>query len=118
MQLWVHVLMYSSFPRPRIRTGSWGESAGAISVALHLLTNQGNTEGLFRGGFMQSGSPIPTGDITNGQADYDGIVAATGCSGASDTLQCLREVDFDTLKAAVDATPNILSYQVITTLSS
>ncbi|PIL35136.1 hypothetical protein GSI_02925 [Ganoderma sinense ZZ0214-1] len=89
----------------------WGESAGAISVALHLLTNGGNTEGLFRGAFMQSGSPIPTGDIVNGQADYDGIVAATGCSGASDTLQCLREVDFDTLKAAVDATPNIFSYQ-------
>lgn len=67
---------------------------------------------------MQSGAPIPVGDITNGQADYDGLVAATGCSGASDTLQCLREVDYNTLKAAVDATPNIFSYQVTTTLSS
>ena len=67
---------------------------------------------------MQSGAPIPVGDITNGQADYDGLVAATGCSGASDTLQCLREVDYNTLKAAVDATPHIFSYQVTTTLSS
>ncbi|EJF60948.1 carotenoid ester lipase precursor [Dichomitus squalens LYAD-421 SS1] len=89
----------------------WGESAGAISAALHLVTNGGDTEGLFRGAFMESGSPIPVGDITHGQGDYDGIVAATGCSGASDTLQCLREVDFDTLKAAVDNTPGIFSYQ-------
>lgn len=46
---------------------SWGESAGAISVSLHMLANGGNTGGLFRGGFMESGSPIPVGDITNGQ---------------------------------------------------
>lgn len=98
------------------RTRRWGESAGAISVAMHLLTNGGNTEGLFRGAFMQSGSPIPSGPITDGQADYDGLVAATGCSGASDTLQCLREVEYDKLKAAVNATPSIFSYQVMTTL--
>lgn len=41
--------------------GSWGESAGAISVALHMVSNGGNTEGLFRAGFMESGSPIPVG---------------------------------------------------------
>lgn len=89
----------------------WGESAGAISVALHMLTNGGNTEGLFRGAFMQSGSPIPVGDISHGQTYYDSIVAATGCLGASDTLQCLRGVPEDTLQKAVDATPNIFSYQ-------
>jgi carboxylesterase type B len=42
----------------------WGQSAGAISVSLQMLTNGGNTEGLFRAAFMQSGSPIPVGDIT------------------------------------------------------
>ncbi|KAM5540854.1 hypothetical protein V8D89_005498 [Ganoderma adspersum] len=89
----------------------WGESAGAISVGLHLLANGGDTEGLFHGAFMQSGAPIPVGDITNGQADYDSLVAATGCSGASDTLQCLRKVHFNKLKAAVDKTPNVFSYQ-------
>ena len=31
---------------------------------------------------------------------YDGIVNRTGCTGAEDTLACLRTVDFDTLKAA------------------
>jgi Carboxylesterase family len=43
---------------------SWGESAGAISVALHMVTNSGNPDGLFRAAFMQSGSPPSTGDIT------------------------------------------------------
>jgi hypothetical protein len=32
--------------------------------------------------------------------DYDQIVAQTGCSSASDTLECLRTVPFATLKAA------------------
>jgi hypothetical protein len=44
--------------------------------------------------------------------DYDQIVSQTGCSGASDTLACLRTVPFATLKAAQDATPGIFAYQV------
>jgi hypothetical protein len=43
---------------------SWGQSAGAISVGLQLVTNGGNPDGLFRAAFMQSGSPPSTGDIT------------------------------------------------------
>ncbi|KAM5540835.1 hypothetical protein V8D89_005479 [Ganoderma adspersum] len=89
----------------------WGESAGAISVALQMLTNGGNTEGLFRGAFMQSGSPVPVGDIGHGQNDYNAIVQATGCSSAADTLQCLREVPYATLKKAVDGSPGIFSPQ-------
>ena len=77
-----------------------------------MVTNGGNTEGLFRGAFMQSGSPIPIGDITNGQGYYDFLVAQTGCSGSSDTLQCLREVPYDTLMGAIIQTPNFMSYQV------
>ncbi|KAJ3863949.1 Alpha/Beta hydrolase protein [Lentinula novae-zelandiae] len=89
----------------------WGESAGAISASLHMVSNSGNTEGLFRAAFMQSGSPIPVGDITDGQAYYDSLVGATGCSESSDTLDCLRGVDYTVLKAAVDATPGIFAYQ-------
>ncbi|KAJ3932699.1 MAG: Alpha/Beta hydrolase protein [Lentinula lateritia] len=89
----------------------WGESAGAISASLHMVSNSGNTEGLFRAAFMQSGSPIPVGDITDGQAYYDSLVEATGCSESSDTLDCLRGVDYTVLKAAVDATPGIFAYQ-------
>lgn len=90
----------------------WGESAGAISVGLHMVANGGNAEGLFRGAFMQSGSPIPVGDISHGQPDYDALVSKTGCTGAADTLNCLRQVPFATLKTAVDASPGIFSPQV------
>lgn len=77
-----------------------------------MLTNGGDNEGLFRAAMMHSGSPIPVGDISYGQPYYDALVKQTGCSGASDTLQCLREVDYATLKAAVDASPSSGSYQV------
>lgn len=77
-----------------------------------MLTNDGNPDGLFRGAFMESGSPIPVGDITNGQVYYDDIVSTTGCSGSSDTLQCLREVEYDELMDAINATPGIFAYQV------
>ena len=91
---------------------SWGESAGAISASLQMLANGGNTEGLFRGAFMQSGAPIPVGDITNGQQYYDAIVKETGCSGAADTLDCLRTVPYGSLKAAINKSPGIFDYQV------
>ncbi|KAJ7205198.1 Alpha/Beta hydrolase protein [Mycena pura] len=89
----------------------WGESAGAISVAMHMLANDGDTEGLFRAAFMQSGSPIPVGPLENGQMFYDQIVQQVGCAGSADTLECLRTVPFDSLKAAQDATPFIFSFE-------
>ncbi|THH21429.1 hypothetical protein EW146_g170 [Bondarzewia mesenterica] len=89
----------------------WGESAGAISVGLHMVTNGGDAEGLFRGAFMQSGSPIPVGDISHGQPYYDDLVQRTGCSGSSDTLQCLREAPYSTLESAVNQSPMIFAYQ-------
>ncbi|OAX36717.1 alpha/beta-hydrolase [Rhizopogon vinicolor AM-OR11-026] len=101
----------SAFGGDPTKVTIWGESAGSWSVALHMVTNGGNPEGLFRAAFMDSGSPIPIGDITHGQGYYDFIVTQTGCAGSSDTLQCLREVPYDTLKSAIDDTPNIMSYQ-------
>ncbi|KAF9254184.1 carotenoid ester lipase precursor [Marasmius fiardii PR-910] len=89
----------------------WGESAGSISVALQMVTNGGNTENLFRAAFMESGATIPVGDISHGQFYYDQIVSETGCSSSADTLACLREVPYQTLKDAINRTPNIFSYQ-------
>jgi len=77
-----------------------------------MIANNGNAEGLFRGAIMESGPPVPVGRIEKGQAFYDNIVKDTGCSGSTDTLQCLREVDYDTLKAAIDATPGVFNYPV------
>jgi hypothetical protein len=36
-----------------------------------MLTNNGNQEGQICGAIMQSGGPIPVGDIENGQQYYD-----------------------------------------------
>ncbi|KAI0318923.1 carotenoid ester lipase precursor [Amylostereum chailletii] len=89
----------------------WGQSAGAISVALQMLTNGGDTEGLFRAAFMQSGSPIPLGDIVGAQDTFDSVIAATNCTESSDKLQCLREVPTDTLQAALNAPGNVSAQQ-------
>jgi carboxylesterase type B len=82
-----------------------------------MLTNNGNQEGLFRGAVMQSGGPIPVGDIENGQQYYDHMVEATGCKRAQDTLDCLRKVPYDTYKKAMDGSPNFFAYQVRSYLS-
>ncbi|KAH7911646.1 Alpha/Beta hydrolase protein, partial [Hygrophoropsis aurantiaca] len=93
------------------RVTIWGDSAGAISAALQMLTNGGNSEGLFRAAFMQSGSSVPLEDITRGQAYYDDIVSRTNCGGFNDTLACLRTIPYDDLQAAIDNSPRISSYQ-------
>ncbi|KAF8971835.1 carotenoid ester lipase [Flammula alnicola] len=89
----------------------WGQSAGAISASLQMLAYGGNSSDLFRGAFMQSGAPIPVGNLTGGQVYYDSLVNQTDCTNSTDTLSCLRSVTYDTLKTAVDNTPNYFSYQ-------
>ncbi|KAJ7914278.1 Alpha/Beta hydrolase protein [Mycena leptocephala] len=101
----------STFGGDPTKVTIWGESAGAMSVSLHMIANNGNNEGLFRAGFMESGSPIPVGPLENGQKYYDAIVQQVGCAGASDTLACLRTVPYATLKAAQDASPFIFAFQ-------
>ncbi|KAK0185658.1 carotenoid ester lipase precursor [Armillaria mellea] len=82
----------------------WGESAGAMSAALHMIAYDGDTQGLFR-------SPIPVGDLEGGQKYYDDVVVQTGCSGSDDTLACLRTVSYESLKVAIDNSPFIFDYQ-------
>lgn len=94
----------------------WGESAGAISVfdqmALYDGDNTYNGKPLFRGGIMNSGSVVPADpvDCDRCQGIYDTVVENAGCSGATDTLECLREADYDTFLNAANSVPGILSY--------
>ncbi|KAI0763841.1 alpha/beta-hydrolase [Trametes elegans] len=89
----------------------WGVSAGAISVSLHMLTNGGDNEGLFRGAVMHSGSPLPTGDIELLQPAYDAVVANTSCAGSDDTLDCLRQLPAEELSGAAATLPTLFDFQ-------
>ncbi len=77
-----------------------------------MLTNDGDTEGLFRAGIMSSGSLVPTGDITELQSTYDFVVDQVGCADKSDTLACLRTVSSDSLLTAANNTPSLTSLGV------
>ncbi|KJA17322.1 hypothetical protein HYPSUDRAFT_46517 [Hypholoma sublateritium FD-334 SS-4] len=88
----------------------WGQSAGSISASLQMLGFGGNTENLFRAAFMQSGAPVSVGPLAKGQKYYDFLVSQTNCTSAASTLKCLRNVSLDVLTAAINNTPNYLSF--------
>ena len=77
-----------------------------------MVANGGNAEGLFHGAFMESGAVVPSGDVTLGQQDYDDLVRETGCTGAVDTLECLRQLPFPALKEAANKAASFWSYRV------
>ncbi|CAJ2511210.1 Uu.00g068350.m01.CDS01 [Anthostomella pinea] len=97
----------------------WGESAGAISVfdqmALYGGDNTYNGKPLFRGAIMDSGSMVPADpvDCARSQGVYDQVVSEAGCTGSDDTLQCLRDVDYDTFLNAANSVPGIISYSSV-----
>ncbi|KAL4893624.1 Alpha/Beta hydrolase protein [Aspergillus ambiguus] len=97
----------------------WGESAGSISVFDQMLLYDGNYtykgKPLFRGGIMNSGGAIPADPVdgVKGQAVYDQVVASAGCSSASDTLECLRGLDYTDFLNAANSVPGLLSYHSV-----
>ncbi|EGO55199.1 hypothetical protein NEUTE1DRAFT_123682 [Neurospora tetrasperma FGSC 2508] len=97
----------------------WGESAGAMSVfnqmSLYDGDNTYNGKPLFRGAIMNSGSIVPAGpvDCPKGQKVYDTVVKNAGCSGAADTLACLRALPYETFLKAANSVPGILSYNSV-----
>lgn len=52
-------------------------------MSLQMLAYGGNSSDLFRGAFMQSGSPIPVGSITGGQV---GVFRPMGLRNVSEVL--------------------------------
>ena len=77
-----------------------------------MLVNKGDQEGLFQGAIMQSGGPIPVGDIEHGQQYYDTLVKNAACDKSSDTLECLRNIPYARFKYAMDVSPDFFAYQV------
>lgn len=84
----------------------WGESAGGMSVGYQLTAYGGRDDKLFRAGIMESGGSISasTGNFTTYQSSYNTLAASVNCSSAEDSLQCLREVPFETLNSVLNGT--------------
>ncbi|KAL9620145.1 MAG: hypothetical protein Q9160_005260 [Pyrenula sp. 1 TL-2023] len=82
----------------------WGESAGGLSVGLHLVAYGGRDDKLFRAGIMESGNPVNYNAFRNTtyyQPLYDSILRATGYSNDSnsDSLDYLRSLPYEQLNA-------------------
>ncbi|KAF8125294.1 sterol esterase [Boletus edulis] len=92
-----------------------GQSAGATSVLVQMVVYDGQSDGLFHGGVMVSGSVNPNFDISypRAQGYYDFLVAQTNCSIASDTLDCLRQAPYESIYSAVMQIPSVYSYQAV-----
>jgi triacylglycerol lipase len=90
----------------------WGESAGAMSVGYHLTAYNGRDDKLFRAGIMQSGGSIAAraANYTTFQSNYNTLASKVGCSDVVDSLQCLREVPFETLNTALNGTDGNSDY--------
>lgn len=120
----------------------WGQSAGAISIALQMVYDGETSEGLYRAAFMvrrhasishhmatdihtsslpqESGGPIPISYIDDAKAQkaYDDVVKQASCSGASDTLECLRGVSLASLKKAIATTPGLFDWTSVLVVSA
>jgi acetylcholinesterase len=71
----------------------WGESAGARSLGMQLIAYDGQFDGLFRSAIMESGSPVTKFvDAATWQPYFDAVVKKTGCTNATNHLDCLREL--------------------------
>ncbi|PSN67204.1 carotenoid ester lipase-like protein precursor [Corynespora cassiicola Philippines] len=81
----------------------FGESAGAFSVGALYYAYGGRDDGLFSAAIAQSGSaalPLIQNSLEPQDASYNQIINRAGCSDSTDSLECLRSKDVETLNAA------------------
>lgn len=76
-----------------------GASAGAGSVALHLVAYGGRNDSLFSAAIAESIFFPAQPYVPQLEYQFDRLTNATGCSKAVDQLACLRNLDTATLQA-------------------
>ncbi|RAH67869.1 putative carboxylesterase [Aspergillus aculeatinus CBS 121060] len=82
-----------------------GVSAGAGSVAFHLTAFGGKDEKLFVGAVAESSFWPTQRTVAEMEFQYERFVNDTGCSKATNSLQCLRDLDIATIQGANTASP-------------
>ncbi|OCH86430.1 carotenoid ester lipase precursor [Obba rivulosa] len=93
---WVQKYIHQ-FGGDHTRVTLWGGNAGSISAAFQMLNNNGDSEGLFSGAWMSGGFPLPLNNYSQLQGTYELLVNQTTCQDSSDTLECLRQLPYETL---------------------
>ncbi|GAA6030806.1 hypothetical protein JCM8097_008885 [Rhodosporidiobolus ruineniae] len=83
----------------------WGESAGAISVAYHLIAYGLISSPLFSAAILESGNAHTTqfAPLERSQQQFDAVLAGTGCASAVDALGCLRALPFSEINKTSSA---------------
>ncbi|KAL7928996.1 Alpha/Beta hydrolase protein [Trichoderma chlorosporum] len=86
---WVqqHIAQFGGDPT---RVVIHGQSAGAESASLQLISFGGKNQGLFAGAMFESLPEITQPKVSEIQFQYDALVSNAGCSSSSDSLSCLR----------------------------
>ncbi|ORY15162.1 Alpha/Beta hydrolase protein [Clohesyomyces aquaticus] len=82
----------------------WGESAGGLSVGMHLTAYGGRDDEIFSGAIMQSGNPINYGTFEYNKSALQTAASQLGCGNATSKLDCLRTVPFSTLNGFINST--------------
>ncbi|CAE6511051.1 unnamed protein product [Rhizoctonia solani] len=86
----------------------WGESAGAGGIMMQVVANGGKTKpALFKRAIASSTYIPPNYNYNDPQAElqYASLVSNTGCKNATNTLACLRGLDYATLAAGSTQLP-------------
>ncbi|KFY87530.1 hypothetical protein V500_06912 [Pseudogymnoascus sp. VKM F-4518 (FW-2643)] len=82
-----------------------GASAGAGSVAMHLIAYGGRNDDLFVGGIGESVFFPTQPKVSELEWQFEQFVSDALCSGSVDELECLRSQNTTTLQAANKARP-------------
>ncbi|OBT46873.1 hypothetical protein VE00_01912 [Pseudogymnoascus sp. WSF 3629] len=82
-----------------------GASAGAGSVALHLIAYGGRNDDLFIGAIGESVFVPTSPKVSEIEWQFEQFVSDASCAGSADELECLRSQNTTTLQAANKGRP-------------